>query len=709
MPKGKRKALSSLWKNGKKKDDKKGKEKPVENPEKDKLTTTNEEPFTGRMEVEDYDTASVSLKAVQSSSVLMVDMVQGPTEELYEDGDSQYGSINDRGDDSQEMVLETFELWRTDRESPWDVWIPDDVDRDPEEGPESRKYVLIVRREKDRKKHSLSLHSITVQSPLIRKVLDHTFDGYEGMSTKLKELTFYAPFHEFYNRWHLFQKLYLEERDIETREHLGLLVPIIRREVLPHIEAMKYHTQHGVIPFTYLWAIFPPGLDIYSKADSQDRIYRVKKSQYSAGYDGRPYFLIRCRYIDGDGDCFGYVTTSISMNEFDGVKKITDLNAVPSHLHPGARDVVKRLHSRGKKFEKLNGYHMLSYSGFYNAIADGRSEKRHTEGSRIIVDPKVFAIYNSHSSQPLDTLETRPPPEEGEASLHFGIASVVHKAAMQAFKEFDKLMKRNDENFSDSSEFYVDNISPIEWSKDAFQRLVLPGGYKEIIHAFVTEQLSSNDTFDDIVQGKGQGFIMLLSGEPGVGKTLTVESVADEMRKPLYSMSAGELGEGAGEVERSLETVLELTNRWGAILLLDECDIFLEKRTTADIQRNRLVSLFLKQLEYYRGVMFLTTNRVSTIDSAFESRIHLAINYPNLDFQSRLQIWQTFIRPCHDTSQYSSKMNDKDLERLAKNEMNGRQIKNVVKTARLLAKQKNIPLAVEHIEMVLKVKSNNHM
>lgn len=62
------------------------------------------------------------------------------------------------------------------------------------------------------------------------------------------------------------------------------------------------------------------------------------------------------------------------------------------------------------------------------------------------------------------------------------------------------------------------------------------------------------------------------------------------MKKPLYYLTAGELGETASEVEGTLESVLELNSKWKSILLLDECDIFLEERTTADIQRNRLVS-----------------------------------------------------------------------------------------------------------------------
>ena len=66
--------------------------------------------------------------------------------------------------------------------------------------------------------------------------------------------------------------------------------------------------------------------------------------------------------------------------------------------------------------------------------------------------------------------------------------------------------------------------------------------------------------------------------------------VAEEMKKPLYSMSAGELGHTAHEVEERLHKVLELSTKWGAILLVDECDVFLEQRTTSDLERNKLVA-----------------------------------------------------------------------------------------------------------------------
>lgn len=104
--------------------------------------------------------------------------------------------------------------------------------------------------------------------------------------------------------------------------------------------------------------------------------------------------------------------------------------------------------------------------------------------------------------------------------------------------------------------------------------------------------------FDDFITNKGKGMILLLSGPPGVGKTLTAEAVSETMKVPLFMMSAGDLGVRPDEVETNLENVLEMVAKWKAILLIDECDVFLEARSVHDLDRNRLVSIFLRLLEY---------------------------------------------------------------------------------------------------------------
>lgn len=99
--------------------------------------------------------------------------------------------------------------------------------------------------------------------------------------------------------------------------------------------------------------------------------------------------------------------------------------------------------------------------------------------------------------------------------------------------------------------------------------------------------------------------------------------------------------------------------------------------------------------------MFLTSNRVHDFDAAFESRIHLTIPYPPLDTQSRLQIWRTFAQ----MGDIETRLSERDLQHLAKIAVNGRQIKNIIKTAHLLSKQEKAPLGMNHVEMVLKVKN----
>lgn len=245
--------------------------------------------------------------------------------------------------------------------------------------------------------------------------------------------------------------------------------------------------------------------------------------------------------------------------------------------------------------------------------------------------------------------------------------------------------------------FYVDQVHEITWNEHAFDSLVMPQDQKDLILSFSTSQLKRNDTFDDIIAGKGKGIIMLLSGPPGVGKTLTAESVAETMHAPLYMMSAGDLGLDPGSVEQTLSTVLEMVTKWNAVLLLDECDVFLEERSPHDLERNKLVSIFLRMLEYYEGILFLTTNAVERMDPAFQSRIHVSLEYPELDRASRAIVWKNFLKMSEQN------VGEAEVEKLARISLNGRQIKNVLKTSQLLASHKEMPLAFEYIKTVLQI------
>jgi SpoVK/Ycf46/Vps4 family AAA+-type ATPase len=236
-------------------------------------------------------------------------------------------------------------------------------------------------------------------------------------------------------------------------------------------------------------------------------------------------------------------------------------------------------------------------------------------------------------------------------------------------------------------EVRVDSLRPIQFRDDAFEKLVFPEKLKEIIKG-LSEQQSQN-TFTDILGDKGGGVVFLLHGVPGVGKSLTAEAVAEFLHKPLYMVDVGELGISPDILEKNLQNILALTQKWDAALLIDEADIFLQQRSTTNVLRNAMVGIFLRQLEYHNGVLFLTSNRVEEIDEAFRSRISLALHYRMLDKTSRVQVWANLLEAAEFKLQEPSALEHFDL--------NGRQIKTVIRLAISLAKYLKKDVSMEHI------------
>lgn len=250
----------------------------------------------------------------------------------------------------------------------------------------------------------------------------------------------------------------------------------------------------------------------------------------------------------------------------------------------------------------------------------------------------------------------------------------------------------------------ADRISDVKWNKQAFSKVVIQREYKDLIWALVSNQLESEKN-TDLIEGKGNGLILLLHGGPGTGKTLTAESVAEIAEKPLYRVTCGDVGTKAEEVEKYLESVLYLGKLWGCVVLLDEADIFLQQRNLEDLHRNALVSVFLRVLEYYEGILILTSNRVGTFDEAFKSRIQLAIQYPELDSLQRFCIWQNFFDRLDSIENEAINLADlrHHLDDLKEEGMNGRQIRNAITTARQYAKWQETTLDYKILKKVIDV------
>ncbi|CAL8578347.1 hypothetical protein XPA_004136 [Xanthoria parietina] len=253
----------------------------------------------------------------------------------------------------------------------------------------------------------------------------------------------------------------------------------------------------------------------------------------------------------------------------------------------------------------------------------------------------------------------------------------------------------------------VTQLRPVNFRKNAWERLVLDEEYKDIVQAMVSSYVDKTAGIDDLIAGKGAGLVTLLHGPPGTGKTLTAECVAESFGKPLYQVTCGEIGTYAARLEERLGEIFEDAVTWGAILVLDEADVFLQERDYENLERNALVSIFLRTLEYFNGILFLTTNRVGTFDQAFQSRIHITLGLPILDQPRRTEVWTIFLQELAKSQKLSpselANLQSQAVSTWSRQALNGRQIRNSVRTALLVAEKKKETVGEKHFDTVLRI------
>ncbi|KAJ3524060.1 hypothetical protein NM208_g12200 [Fusarium decemcellulare] len=518
---------------------------------------------------------------------------------------------------------------------------------------------------------------------------------------------------------------------------VGFLRPIVAAEV----EALARTRETGNVTFKDLWQIFAPHDLVVTKFYNVETVCRITKYELVEPKPCPSYWAIYMEYLDWNGSRCGYASTTANIMEFDGYRRVGSLPAFPLSFSGSAAAIRQRLTTRGRKFEALRGYHFQSGEG--TKILLDKPEERPIAG-RVVID--AFAYYSTNDivkpdlaplDRPLNVPEKKqtkqkkerqdeqvdnndvcgwdtpgyddspswdvPTPrlvEEGNAEMTIKPRenSAGRNEELDALTDDQCLVatpwvKGLDLKTKEWAQFCVDDLSPITWNDAAFENLVLPGTEKQLAWEFVENKSLANN-FDDFIQDKGRGIIILMFGPPGVGKTYTAEAVAEKSRVPLYSMSAGDLGTKPKEVEKALDRALGLCGLWNAMLLLDEADVFLGARTNSDLSRNELVSVFLTKLEYYTGCCFLTTNRTASIDPAFQSRVDLFLPYKDLTVPARRQVWQNFIiRAGGDVSA-------EQLDRLAEIQLNGREIKNLIKSAHLLSLKGGGKMQIDRLLML---------
>ncbi|KAI0537930.1 hypothetical protein GGR58DRAFT_323861 [Xylaria digitata] len=548
------------------------------------------------------------------------------------------------------------------------------------------------------------------------------------------------------------------EYNAECDRHIDFLLEYLDQEPNVRIKALEamWAKKIPTTTFAGFWLLMKPGSDVYVEEDGQLNAYVVdmvsggvdylSPSQWSISVQG---YSVRVWYLKYDGKTIGRASKIVHVPVFDNEREILSLPIFPTrfrdNIDGGARR--KELIERGRKaFQLAKGPTYLEYTGSglkpgwkqYNqarVVVEHESQPWtkeepgasyrslfESEGERATSERAIIRKPINIKAVNRGVTEEEPIGERARApcckcSKCRDIDTAAQKYISAAFSDYDNIDPKEVSELSEHQYMIylshvfgfilkdraydildIGGLTEVKIVKDAIDRLVMrPETNKDTIKAIVKTYTDSGQAghFNaDFIQGKGEGQIFLLHGPPGTGKTLTAESVAEYTRRPLLSITAADLGHEPQELEQNLLRFLKNASNWDAVVLLDEADVYLERRSANDLRRNSIVSIFLRAMEYFQGILFLTTNRVGHFDEAFMSRIHVSIGYEPLDEDARGKIWHNLfeklkedhknggpeIRYEYDAKQYVKK--DPAVKNL---QWNGREIRNAFQTAVALA------------------------
>ncbi|KAI1413038.1 hypothetical protein F5Y13DRAFT_179849 [Hypoxylon sp. FL1857] len=462
-----------------------------------------------------------------------------------------------------------------------------------------------------------------------------------------------------------------------------------------------------------------------------------------------------CYHIDYDGQAFRPVYELIPIDYYHGEKDVDSLVAYPLKFARDGQQIIEQLRSRGETFKK----YVHTSRSYYSGRSLDAKDSRHYEGE-VIIDfeealvhkPKwtpswlMYTTFRPDFPSVLDDFPIKKWARSNENASVLEVSEILQKddgieitpfnnslredSFLVAWKEWDKpgletkppaieivdpvlLPQRllayflRDRKFC---EIDVCFLQPVE-KQMAFDDLKIEDENKRLVMSLVHSHFQKKKIekaggakliTQDIIQGKANNLIILLHGVPGVGKTATAEAVAEVNDRPLFPITCGDLGLEPEDIEGRLTEIFQLANRWNCVLLLDEADVFLAARRTEDLKRNALVSVFLRVLEYYNGILILTTNRVGTIDEAFQSRIHTMIYYSRLNYEQTEGIFNMNIKRLkaienqhsQATGQSPIEIDEDDILNFARSHFkrdengrwNGRQIRNAFQIALSMAR-----------------------
>ncbi|KAH6995840.1 hypothetical protein BKA56DRAFT_539060 [Ilyonectria sp. MPI-CAGE-AT-0026] len=498
-------------------------------------------------------------------------------------------------------------------------------------------------------------------------------------------------------------ELCVRERDAE--EHIGLLLGFLDEHIMPEVRAEQERNRNGITTFAYRWVTYKPGSTIMSSFTGEtDWAAEVVHSVEGGTFDNPPgEWEIQLWSLSCNGQWLGRTSRKATMRKNEGEVAMTKSffivvgNDLSRTEDEGLDEIVSTQFAYGKKYWSLLGKHCQYYKGQsgefpYNEV-DGlvmADLKSYFSTSRrekpTLMDASDLRNWITNCSCSVctkrkDTKSTQIVPmfdgynyipistRGSSLSKHHYLICQQHiKAFIFGSRRWERLHVRN---FQEPSfdEGMINSLVMHEARKDILKALS-----KSFARRNKHDKVVPGDMWSaDFVKGKGSGLIFLLHGKPGVGKTCTAECIAAFTKRPLMMLTPSDIGTTVEAVEANLTKNFKTARSWGAVLLIDEADVFMERRTASDLVRNSLVA-----------------GQVGAFDDAFISRVHVQLYYPEFTDEQRQKVWKTFIDKLAREKGESMRLNIDAKEYIRGTEMramkwNGREIRNAFQTAVALA------------------------
>lgn len=208
--------------------------------------------------------------------------------------------------------------------------LPDDLGK-PAEDADTLKHALIARynRVYGDPRRVLALHSVVIQSPLLKDLLDVVLAGYPGVTVSLRRLEFSGTFEPLIHRWTEFKAEIQKLRDnpdeeidddhaTERLQHAELLYKLLETEFEETISSSQDMMSQGVITYDLLWTVFQPGCLVHTKLHGHDRVFRMTSQNYGTDSCRNPVYWLTCQFVDGGASFFGTDKLNLKIYPYEG-------------------------------------------------------------------------------------------------------------------------------------------------------------------------------------------------------------------------------------------------------------------------------------------------------------------------------------------------------------------------------------------------------